>query len=74
VPLGVYAEQAIGISIDEVRRAKDADVRYLRNIFPLLDLRMSGEDCIEFLDARGFDDTVKSACIGCPYSGDSRLR
>jgi len=34
VPAGVFAEQAIGISVDEVHRAKDSDVRYLRNIFP----------------------------------------
>lgn len=39
VPKGVYAEQAIGISVDEVHRAKDADVAYPRNVFPLLDLR-----------------------------------
>jgi 3'-phosphoadenosine 5'-phosphosulfate sulfotransferase (PAPS reductase)/FAD synthetase len=74
VPPGVYAEQAIGISVDEFHRAKDADVRYLRNIFPLLDLRMTREDCLAYLRARGFGETVKSACVGCPYSGNSRLR
>lgn len=74
VPPGVFAEQAIGISVDEVHRAKDADVRYLRNVFPLLDLRMSRDDCIGFLAERGFGETVKSACVGCPYSGNARLR
>jgi 3'-phosphoadenosine 5'-phosphosulfate sulfotransferase (PAPS reductase)/FAD synthetase len=74
VPPGVYAEQAIGISLDEVHRAKDSDVRYLRNVFPLLDLRMSRDDCLEYLAGRGFGDTVKSACVGCPYSGNARLR
>ena len=38
VPRGVYATQAIGISTDEFHRAKDSDVNYLRNVFPLLDL------------------------------------
>ncbi len=74
VPAGVYAEQAIGISLDEVHRAKDSGVRYLRNTFPLLDLRMSRQDCPSYLADRGFGDTVKSACIGCPYSGNARLR
>jgi hypothetical protein len=68
------AEQAIGISLDEVHRAKDADVRYLRNVFPLLDLRMSRQDCLSFLAEHGSGETVKSACIGCPYSDNARLR
>ncbi len=74
VPPGVYAEQAIGISVDEIHRAKDSDVRYLRNIFPLLDLGMTREDCILYLRDNGFGETVKSACIGCPFSGNARLR
>lgn len=74
VPRGVYAEQAIGISVDEIHRAKDPDVRYLRNVFPLLDLRMSRQDCLDCLGEYGFGDTVKSACVGCPFSGNSRLR
>ncbi|MYW93428.1 hypothetical protein G3I59_23080 [Amycolatopsis rubida] len=74
VPRGVFAEQAIGISVDEVHRAKDADVRYLRNVFPLLDLGMSRDDCAGYLSERGFGDTVKSACVGCPFSGNTRLR
>lgn len=74
VPAGIYAEQAIGISVDEIHRAKAADVRYLRNVFPLLDLGMSRGDCIEYLRERGFGETVKSACIGCPFSGNARMR
>jgi hypothetical protein len=74
VPAGVYAEQAIGISVDEFHRAKDSDVRYLRNVFPLLDLGMSRDDCIAYLRENGFGETVKSACVGCPYSGNARLR
>jgi hypothetical protein len=74
VPRGVYADQAIGISTDEVHRAKDSDVNYTRNIFPLLDLGMSRTDCRDFLRERGHGNIVKSASIGCPYSGNSRLR
>jgi hypothetical protein len=59
---------------DEFHRAKDSDVRYLRNVFPLLDLGMSRDDCIAYLREHGFGETVKSACVGCPYSGNARLR
>jgi hypothetical protein len=74
VPRGIFAEQAIGISVDEIHRAKDSDVRYLRNVFPLLDLGMTRDDCLRYLRQHGFGETVKSACIGCPYSGNARLR
>jgi hypothetical protein len=71
---GIYAEQAIGISTDEFHRAKDADVRYLRNVFPLLTLAWDRETCRQYLLARGFGDTVKSACIGCPFHGNAGWR
>ncbi|WP_063630498.1 adenine nucleotide alpha hydrolase family protein [Amycolatopsis thermoflava] len=74
VPRGVFVDQAIGISTDEVHRAKDSDVNYTRNIFPLLDLGMSRSDCLAYLRERGLGDVVKSSCLGCPYSGNSRLR
>lgn len=82
VPRGVYVEQWIGISRDEIGRAKDADVLYMRNAFPLLDLTggadgMQGwtrDDCIRYLRANGFASTPKSACIGCPFHGNAQWR
>jgi 3'-phosphoadenosine 5'-phosphosulfate sulfotransferase (PAPS reductase)/FAD synthetase len=71
VPKGVYAEQAIGISVDEIHRAKDADVAYLRNVFPLLDLGWTRADCEQFLTERGWTGTVKSACLGCPFHSNT---
>src|SRR5439155_1858296 len=70
VPVGVFAEMAIGISVDEVARARDADVRYMRNVFPLLDLGWRRADCLAFLSANGWGDTPRSACVGCPYHDD----
>jgi hypothetical protein len=70
VPAWVYAQMAIGISVDEVMRARDADVRYMRNIFPLLDLGWRREDCVAFLTAHGLGDTPKSSCLGCPFHDD----
>jgi hypothetical protein len=57
---------AIGISVDELMRARDSDVRYMRNTFPLLDLGWRREDCVAFLAAQGLGDTPKSSCIGFP--------
>ncbi|MGW4115240.1 hypothetical protein ACWEFJ_30570 [Actinosynnema sp. NPDC004786] len=74
VPRGVYAEQAIGISVDEIGRAKDSGLRFLRNVFPLLDLGFDRARCVDFLAERGFGNTVKSACVGCPFHGNAGWR
>jgi 3'-phosphoadenosine 5'-phosphosulfate sulfotransferase (PAPS reductase)/FAD synthetase len=70
VPPWVHAEISIGISVDEVMRARDSDVRYMRNTFPLLDLGWRREDCLRFLARQGLPDTPKSSCLGCPYHDD----
>ncbi|SDJ00619.1 hypothetical protein SAMN05192558_104136 [Actinokineospora alba] len=69
VPRGLYIEQAIGISTDEFARAKDSGVKYLRNVFPLIELGWDRTRCVEYLAERGFAGTVKSACVGCPFHG-----
>ncbi len=65
VPAGVRAEMAIGISLDEIGRTRDSDVGYMRNIFPLLDLRWRRDDCLRYLHQHGLGDTPKSSCVGC---------
>lgn len=74
IPKGTAAEQWIGISTDEFHRAKDADVAYMRNRFPLIELCMTRADCLRLLRARGFGSTPKSACLGCPYHGNAQWR
>ena len=74
VPRGLYAEQWVGISTDEFHRAKDADVKYARNRFPLLELNLSRRDCLRIPHQHGFQTTPKSACIGCPFHGNRQWR
>jgi hypothetical protein len=71
VPAGVVAQMAIGISVDEVHRARDADVAYMRNVFPLLDLGWRRGDCQAYLAEHGLGDTPRSACVGCPFHTDA---
>ncbi|WP_030458457.1 hypothetical protein [Kitasatospora sp. NRRL B-11411] len=74
VPRGVYVEQWIGISTDEFHRAKDSDVKYTRHSFPLIDLGLSRQDCLKLLADHGWESTPKSACLGCPFHGNSQWR
>jgi hypothetical protein len=74
VPRGLRAEQLIGISVDEAHRAHPSDVRYAENVWPLLGLKWTRERCAAYLRARGWGDTPKSACVGCPFHGNRAWR
>lgn len=73
-PRGRQARQWIGISTDEFHRAKDSDVGYIKHVFPLLDMNWSRNDCLAYLTARGWGDTPKSACKGCPFRSNRQWR
>ncbi|WP_254394221.1 hypothetical protein [Streptomyces buecherae] len=74
IPKGVYVDQWVGISTDEFQRAKDADVRYMHNIHPLIDIGWSRQDCVAYLTSIGLADTPKSSCLGCPFHGNAQWR
>lgn len=74
VPKGVFVEQWVGISTDEFHRAKDADVQYMRNRHPLIEMDWSRADCIHYLTSLGLADTPKSSCLGCPFHGNAQWR
>jgi hypothetical protein len=75
VPGGRVAECWIGFSVDEIGRVWDKHrVRYEATRYPLLELGMSRQDCQRFLRRRGWADTPKSACIGCPFHTDQQWR
>jgi 3'-phosphoadenosine 5'-phosphosulfate sulfotransferase (PAPS reductase)/FAD synthetase len=56
-------EAWLGISLDEISRVKDSDVKYINNCYPLLDLKMTRQDCLTWLDKHHLPAPEKSACI-----------
>lgn len=66
----ILAEQWICISLDEAVRMRDSAHAWLRNRYPLIEKRMTREDCKAWLAARGFDVPAKSACVFCPFRSD----
>ena len=56
-------EQWLGISVDEIERAKDSDVSYVINTHPLLDKLMTRGKCITWLEAHGLPIPPKSSCV-----------
>jgi hypothetical protein len=69
-PKDKYVEQWIGISKDEIGRMKPARDPYILNRHPLIEMNMSRQDCVDWLNKNKFPLPEKSACICCPFHDD----
>jgi hypothetical protein len=63
---GKPIQQLVGISLDEYERIRDSDVKYITNVYPLIEQRMTRADCVAWLQAREYPVPRKSSCIACP--------
>ena len=66
-PKGLSVELWIGISLDELSRAKVNEIPWFTNRFPLLEAGMKRADCITYCDDRQVPRPPKSSCIFCPF-------
>lgn len=64
----------IGISTDEISRAKDSRVKYIEHRWPLIDLRMNRADCLSWMRKNNFPTPPRSACVFCPYHSNKEWR
>lgn len=67
-------EQWIGISTDEAMRMKPSHEDFIAHRWPLIEMRMSRGDCLEWIKRNGFPQPPKSACIGCPFHDNEQWR
>jgi hypothetical protein len=63
----VMAETLIGISTDEALRMKPSRDKWARSVWPLIDKGMSRQDCLRWMERKGYPLPPKSSCIGCPF-------
>lgn len=64
------AEKAIvwiGISWDEMIRAKPSREKNMENRHPLLEKQMDRLNCLSWMKRKGYPLPPKSSCIGCPF-------
>jgi hypothetical protein len=66
--------QWIGISEDEVQRAKPSRNAWAIHRWPLIELGMTRADCSAWCVAHDFPIPPKSACTFCPYHDDALWR
>lgn len=68
------AEVWIGISTDEIQRMKDPRNKWQVNRWPLIEQRMSRQDCLRWMRDNNYPQPPKSSCIGCPYKTSKQWR
>jgi hypothetical protein len=73
-PKTPVVEQWIGISLDEVMRMKASAEAWQVNRWPLIERRMTRQDCLRWLERNDYPLPPKSSCIGCPFHSDSMWR
>jgi hypothetical protein len=64
----------VGISTDEASRMKPAQTPYIENAWPLIDLGMTRQDCIDWLSINEYPIPARSACTFCPLRSDKDWR
>ena len=70
-PKDRYAEMWIGISQDEALRMKPSREPWVEHRWPLVDLEMSRDDCVEWFSSEYPDRYLpRSACVICPFRSD----
>lgn len=60
-------EQWFGFTLDEFSRLKDSRVKFIVKRFPLIEKKMSRQNCMDYLKERELPIPPKSACLCCPY-------
>jgi len=70
-----HVVQWIGISWDEWHRAgRESGVKYITNRYPLMEKRLTREQCLMWMKEHKYPLPPKSACYFCPYTSDARWR
>lgn len=71
------ATVALGISVDEIERARpgvDPQAPYQRRVYPLLDLGLRRSDCRRVIADAGLPVPRRSACWFCPFHSQEEWR
>ena len=70
-PKDIRVEMWLGISLDEVGRMKQSREPWIEHRWPLVDLGMSRQDCIDWFATEYPGRYLpRSACVICPYRSD----
>jgi len=71
---GTAVQMLMGISMDEIYRVKPNRIKYINNNYPLIDLKMSRKDCMEWMEKNKYPKPPRSACTFCPFHNNEEWR
>jgi len=71
---GILVNLAIGISRDEAQRMKPSPFPWVEHYWPLVDMGITREGCLEWMRAHGYKQPPRSACVFCPFHSDAEWR
>ena len=67
-------ELLMGISVDEIFRMKPNRMPYITNVYPLVDLKLTRQDCKNWIKKYYNIEAPRSACTYCPFHNDHEWR
>lgn len=72
--LNTPINQYLGIAYDELDRMRSSPTPNIRNLYPLVEQRMTRADCVVLIEEAGLPLPVKSSCFFCPFSSLDRWK
>lgn len=60
----------IGISLDEMERMKESNVKYIQHYYPLVESQTRIDAIVNWFKVNGIKEPGKSACLICPFHSD----
>lgn len=70
----VTVTQWIGISSDEKQRMKNPRVKWCQHRWPLVELGMSRQACLNWMERNGYPVPPRSACRYCPFHSEAEWK
>ena len=67
----VLVTQYIGISLDEWHRCKPSRDKWMQSRWPLIEMKMNREHCLEWMNKNGYPTPPRSSCVYCPFHSDA---
>lgn len=67
-------EMVMGISYDEMQRMKVPQQKWKSFDYPLVEMEMRRQDCINYVEKTGLGTPPRSACYFCPFKSPSEWR
>lgn len=72
--VGCHISQYLAIAYDEIERMRDSTVPLVTNLYPLVDRKISRNQCVSIIEDAGFPVPIKSSCFFCPFGSLDRWR